>query len=438
MGLSRGVAAALKRAGVSSLAAIRRLAGPEDLAARAGIPLDQAEALADHAALALLSEAVGVRTQLRTAGQRSIAAIARTPLPALTKQLAGQAPADVLAVQRRALALTAMTRHEFAGLVGGMANQWGGYRPGDVWGGVDPDILNPAVRGALDDLLSPPQPCIPCTAGCESLLSPSAYLLDLLDFLHDTFTSSVGTGLSLADLDERFLQDWAHLDLSCGAVEMPVRQARIAIEVLERLILGRRASWTRDQLYGQMASLSANGTPAAQPDVLVQMFDAYLREVGTTRDEVAAAVTVGGQTLADLADRLGLSPTAVSQSLHRAPGQIGIAAVEALPAMVRQALTAGIDAQADPTAYDAANLRVGTALDRVEGQFVTALRDNLVRLALDLDLSGLVDHATPQALGDYLHLDLAAGDCQRTTRVAQAILTIQSFVQAFRLEPVMN
>ena len=83
------------------------------------------------------------------------------------------------------------------------------------------------------------------------------------------------------------MQDWSELPLDPAAAALRLRQGRIAVEVLERSVLARRPDWTRDHPYREMAHLGEQGNPPARPRVLLDMFDAYLTELGTSRAEIA-------------------------------------------------------------------------------------------------------------------------------------------------------
>lgn len=421
-GPSEDVSAALEAAALGSFAAIRRLGEPARVAEQAGITLEEARAITDHARLALITEDRAARQQLVDAGLTSISGVAQAPLAALARQLPDLGAAELLALKQQASAVSAQLQNRTAALAGQAASRRAGY-------GLYAEPTGAASAGsAAPALMAVATSAAPC-APCASVLSPGAYLVDLLDFLQDVFL------LDLDALDDRFRQVWSDLPVDCAAAEDRLRQVRIASAVLERFILDKRPGVTREEIYGEMADLPPAGDPPARPNVLIEMFDAYLAELSTSRGEIAAAIDQSSQAVEDLAARLHLSVAQV-MGLNLADSDIGIAQVEAMPALLRTARTAGIDPQTEPDAYREASERAEAAIGRVEAQCSAGLRDNLVRLAL----LAAPAYPTARALGDSLHIDLASDAYQFTTRVAQAIATIHAFVQAYRLgrEPQPN
>ncbi|MDX3188616.1 hypothetical protein PV458_09455 [Streptomyces sp. MN03-5084-2B] len=279
-----------------------------------------------------------------------------------------------------------------------------------------PAVLAAASPGAGADAEGD---CGGCRA-CLSTLSPAAYLVDLMRFLEVT------TGQDLRWFEARFRQGWPELPMGCAAVEEAVLQARLAVEVLERLLLADLAL-TRDELYAQVRALPVDGEPLATPDVLARGHSAYLTELGTTQAEAAVAVAAGAAATAMLATRLRVRPDEIPL-LATDPGQVAISQFEALPGVLRRARLGGIDPLTDPDAERDALASVAASRDRVDTAIMPVLRDSLVRVAV-----ASLPATDPYRLGEQLHLDLTADGGQRTTRIALAIATIQSLVQAVRL-----
>jgi hypothetical protein len=406
------VTAKLERAGVDSLERVRRLATAQRLARKTGIAEGTADKLLTSAALRLADDRPAVARALAADGAASLADVAATPVAELAARLPGLEPAEVERARGRARALSSIVGNRVVELAGGR----------EALPAVPPDAQPTASSGLRSSAagLTGTESCAGCRE-CASALSPSAYLLELVDFLHDCF------GLTLEQLDARFQQGWASLPLECANVEETVLQARIAIEVLERTILAAEPGWDRTRLYDELRSLPAGGDPPARPGVLDELFDGYLSELGITRGEIAAAVAQGGQALADLATRLRL-PEADVTSLNVAAGSVTIAAVDRLPGLIRKARTAGIDGQADPEALAGAEREAAAAIGRVEATSIPPLRDTLVVLA-----ARRTQWKSRSALAAQLHIDLASGGCDRTSRVAQAIATAQSLVNAYLL-----
>jgi len=388
-----------------------RLAALRD-PSRAGIPRADAPA-----GLAEVLEG-GVRAKLAEAGLVSVTRIALMPEQELAARVPELGTGGAREAKKQALAVTGFLQAQLANATIVKEAKDLGYVG---LAGIATVDVSP-YETALGKL----RPCAAC-ASCVSALSAGAYLVDLLDFLEDTFAMTV------AAFDKRFLQDWSALPLDCAAAERRIRQPRLAVEILERFVLAARPGWDRVRLYDEMRGLTAAAEPTTRPGVLGDMWDAYLGELGTTGDEVTAAVAAGSAAVADLATRLGI-PASEIAGLAKDKNKVGITDVELMPGLIRTARTAGLTAGSDALAE--AQNQAEAAVDRVEAVYVTALRDNLVRLAL----AAVPAHGTAQRLGNHLQLDLSADACQFTTRIGQAIATIHAFVAAYRLgrEPALT
>src|SRR3712207_2502392 len=81
-----------------------------------------------------------------------------------------------------------------------------------------------------------------------SALSPAAYLVDLVDFMLDSFGGAFAT---VADLEAYFFRPLNSLSLDRTAAEQQVHQIVLANEVLEAYVLKAQTGLTRSQLYAQ-------------------------------------------------------------------------------------------------------------------------------------------------------------------------------------------
>jgi hypothetical protein len=317
--------------------------------------------------------------------------------------------ADLGRLKRQAVALAGLVETREVDARAAVVAHEHGYR---LPRGDDAPALDNALRPTL-------RACAPCKS-CASVTSPSAYLLALLDFVSDTF------GVGIAELDARFHQRWQQLPLDCDAVERRLRQAALAVEILEAFTLAAQPAWDRTRLYAEMRTLTAQGDPPARPAVLTDMWDASLTELGTTRKEVADTLAAGGSAVDELAARLKLARADV-KGLGVAADAVGIADVERLAQLIHKSNPAGLTPGTEP--YAEAEEQASAANDRVQAAWIAALRDNLVRLAL----ASAPAHESARRLGDHLHLDLTADSCQFTTRVGQGIVTLQALVNVYRL-----
>ncbi|MEN3539329.1 neuraminidase-like domain-containing protein [Microbispora sp. ZYX-F-249] len=285
--------------------------------------------------------------------------------------------------------------------------------------------------------------------GCESATGPAAYLSDLLDLLLDAFTDTVGFH-SLEEIEQRFARPFGDLVIGCPDAVVP--QVEIAVEVLERLVTRPPfPGYDRATIYGFFDTADQRGRWLYPfPHVLSDLLDAYLAELGISRADLDKAITkaypLPGDSPADLAP-LGalLGPLHLTEPEFKAGLGIvnrnwrpGLAAVDWLERQVAALATYGLD-PADPeraAGFREAAERASAAVRRVRGFLFPAVRANLIRYALR-HLEAHPDPTLPVAdadqLGDFLHIDLSADPCVSTTRVRDAIESLQSFLMAFQL-----
>lgn len=181
------------------------------------------------------------------------------------------------------------------------------------------------------------QPTISCCEDCLSALSPAAYLSDLLSYAAEHITYK-GNELTLSSLVNYFHQPFDKLPASCAAVETPVRQTRICIEVLHKLA----PSSVRSAVD---ACLSAHAKLA---------YEAILRELGISVQQLRLVRQATPEQRKALADRLGIRsvgsyPNDNLSKLLLLPdragvqglNEIGIEAVFGLPGTQRDPLSTG-------------------------------------------------------------------------------------------------
>jgi hypothetical protein len=145
------------------------------------------------------------------------------------------------------------------------------------------------VRAIADDdpLALALRDLVPATCGCPDCLNAAgllAYLCDLLGYAVQNLREN-GNAVELARLATRFHQPFADIPASCETVETPVRQVRIAVEVLR--------SWLPN---------------ATEPDwYLQEAYEALLRGIGTSVAELRSARTAQDDERQELARRIGIS-----------------------------------------------------------------------------------------------------------------------------------
>lgn len=290
--VNSGVIRELAEKGTRTLEDLRRAgraARPERCGAEEAKGLQQLEALS---VLTLLPADLETHGRLLRAGYATHDAIAATPPDVFVRSLrdtVGEAEARALhtaaVVQLRALTnVSTLVRVEAA-----------------------------AGRAQHGQAL---QSAIPATCECEdcrSALSPMAYLADLIDYASRHITEQ-GNPIGRLGLEARFLQPFSGLPMTCETLSARVRQARIAIEVLRRVV----------------PAAVAQSTPDA---ILEQAYFMLLQQLGTSFDELRDMRTRSEREQIEYLHRLGLhvargeSPAAVLDMLFREPGVPGPTAV---------------------------------------------------------------------------------------------------------------
>jgi len=137
-----------------------------------------------------------------------------------------------------------------------------------------------------DDLAEALAAAAPAACGCPGCLhaaSPLAYLANLLDYAVRRLREN-GQPVTLERLAERFHQPFADVPVACGPAETEVAQPRIAVEVLRAFLqVTEEPSWYLQDAY-----------------------EALLRGIGTSLDEVRAARTAKHDDRRIIAERIGL------------------------------------------------------------------------------------------------------------------------------------
>lgn len=160
------------------------------------------------------------------------------------------------------------------------------------------------------------QMAIPTRCACEdcrSASSPMAYLADLIDYASRHITVQ-GNPIGRTGLEDRFLQPFSGLPMTCEALDARVRQPRIAIEVLRRVLPVAWARWT----------------PEA---ILQEAYFLLLGELGTSFEQLRDIRTRREAEQIEYLRRIGLhvergqSPAPVIDMLFREPGVPGANAV---------------------------------------------------------------------------------------------------------------
>lgn len=139
----------------------------------------------------------------------------------------------------------------------------------------------PKIKMLISNNMLPGEEECPVCEPESSVFSPSFYLLDLINFLADCFD------VSLQNAENRFCRQIGAL---ICAPEKPVRQIELAINVLESFILKKRNQTYNearvDALWEEFKNLSSVD---AEPNVIIRLFNSYVQEIGTLREDVLKA-----------------------------------------------------------------------------------------------------------------------------------------------------
>jgi hypothetical protein len=140
-----------------------------------------------------------------------------------------------------------------------------------------------------------------CPPDCDvsnNLFSPPVYLLYLLDFVNRSFGDELDT---LDEVNARFYQNFADLSTAFNPSQRG-SYVQFSNEVLENLIADLDGEdWPNEivdpsqqagrdgikvDIYDDFTSSAYQDEPGFSPNILVDLFDSYVREFGTTRREV--------------------------------------------------------------------------------------------------------------------------------------------------------
>jgi Tc toxin complex TcA C-terminal TcB-binding domain len=150
------------------------------------------------------------------------------------------------------------------------------------------------ANGLETSLSSAEQVRCSCQA-CEAAVSPLAYLVDLLKFATENIKRN-DNPISIFELADSFHQRFDKLKASCEAVDTPVRQTRLCIEVL-RNYLGTRP----------LADATKEATLAiAEKKYRLAAYTSLLTKFGTSFSEIRLARKSDPALRQSLADRLGI------------------------------------------------------------------------------------------------------------------------------------
>ena len=245
-----------------------------------------------------LADAIGAVKELNRTGVATSLLLGGLPRAEVTKRLQSKL-GDFKAAQ---LQRVAAARTNLLNMLTTGDRVEAGYKKPAKARVVASDIRSPAPMATFSPESDPPAPECSCT-GCQTAVSPNAYLVDLIRYT-STRMLLTGVPITVEDIEDSFHQKFAELPMSCASMDTPVLVSRIAIEVLRSYAttLDPLSTGAQDELDDRIEDY----TQAA--------YDALLAALGTTTSELRLAYG-DDDALTALADRLGLPSKTQAEAL---------------------------------------------------------------------------------------------------------------------------
>ncbi|MBN1254273.1 MAG: hypothetical protein JXA50_03275 [Deltaproteobacteria bacterium] len=159
-------------------------------------------------------------------------------------------------------------------------------------------------------ILPGPHGLFPCECrDCESSVSPLAYLADLLFYTTQKYVRYDNDKITLSQLEDRFHQPFSRLPISCEEMNRQVTQVRICIEVLRGYLQAHDSDYVNTPAYHEI-----------EKRYLIATYEALLRNIGTSYEELRIARTQDVKKREALANRLGI-PLSALLHLFLKPGE---------------------------------------------------------------------------------------------------------------------
>lgn len=133
--------------------------------------------------------------------------------------------------------------------------------------------------------------------GCDTAVSPLAYLADLLDYT-TTHLNNGSDSVTLGFLTDTFHQPFGQLPTACDAFQDQERQIRLCIEVLRQYLVVNSPDAEQQVTLDQ-----------AEQTYRTEAYITLLNQIGTSYEELQSARSTDPTERKTLADRLGLSLT---------------------------------------------------------------------------------------------------------------------------------
>ncbi len=269
MGISNGAQRRLKDAGIGTSSDLRK--NLKRVRGMNGVSRDFNK-LRKVAILSLISQDAGLNAKLAKAKFDSVKDLHNFSVEELVKDSAGE--------------LDETQAIEFKGKIQVLHNlfssaAWNSYAKRTNPGPLYLDTLTPGTLPLTES--ESEDGCEECDES-NNLFSPAVYLLYLLDFVNESFSDELGT---LDDVNERFYQNFADLSTSFDPSQTG-SYVQLSNGILENLITELNdGTWPSENVEGIYDEFEDYlDEPGFNRDLLINLFDSYVRELGTTRREV--------------------------------------------------------------------------------------------------------------------------------------------------------
>ena len=273
--LSAKLAGAFAKDGIKTVADLQGAGGVAQVGgidfARSGA----ARKLDAQVDLSRISDDPEIRQVLHEAGLSSVNAVGvaeRADVVRVARKVTGDFKAASLAV-----GASAQKRFVDTVLAGVLAENAGSFVEGPL---IDAERLLQQPRCGCED--------------CEAAVSPLAYLTDLLDYaIHHV--KSNDAPIELDFLERTFHQPFGKLPADCRAMEEPIRQVRLCVEVLRSYLASNPP-----------AAAALTSLQAAESAYRIDAYETLLTKLGASYDDVRLARSATSEERVALAGRLGI------------------------------------------------------------------------------------------------------------------------------------
>lgn len=272
-----------------------------------------------------------------------------------------------------------------------------------------------------------------------SVLSPLAYLADLLDYAFEHIQKN-DQAVTLEDLQGYFHQPFGELPTTPEAVDIELPQIRICVEVL-RAYLGQRPL---------ADSAKESALAAAETEYRTTAYRTLLLQLGVSYEEIEQIASADAEDRQKLADRLGIAVAHLNALWQdeQSRSESWLQQVSGLPDTTNVSLTNGgtanfltwrkeriqeLAALFYPDSQEDRDEWIADQNKTAEEAMTKAIQET-EEIALPLLREALITptEQTARWLSDNLLINCEYDACFRISRIGQAIVTMQQLIWSIR------